>query len=69
MKASVSNEEVSDAQVEFIKIDDGHILVRTTRRGETTEAVISTVPPGKVRPERRSASSPVLTRQTAGIGR
>lgn len=33
-----------EPELEFIKIDDGHILVRVTRGDTVTEAIISTVP-------------------------
>jgi hypothetical protein len=36
----------AEPKLEFIKIDDGHILARVTRGDTVAEAIISTVPPG-----------------------
>ncbi len=33
------------SKVQFIKIDDGHVLARVTRGSTVVEAIISTVPP------------------------
>jgi hypothetical protein len=60
MKALVSSDAAVDPQVEFIKIDDGHILVRTTRGSIVTEAIISTVPPREGRSRRSAPASAVL---------
>jgi hypothetical protein len=35
----------TESKVQFIKIDDGHVLARVTRGATVVEAIISTVPP------------------------
>jgi hypothetical protein len=67
MKALANSDAISNPQVEFIKIDDGHILVRTTRGNVVTEAVISTVPPSESRSS-RSTTSPTHLRQSLVTG-
>jgi hypothetical protein len=35
----------TESKVQFIRIDDGHVLARVTRGNTVVEAIISTVPP------------------------
>lgn len=40
-----TTEPAGGSKVQFIKIDDGHVLARITRGNTVVEAIISTVPP------------------------
>lgn len=40
-----TTQPTSESKVQFIKIDDGHVLARITRGNTVVEAIISTVPP------------------------
>lgn len=47
MKGKVSDHEESNAKVEFIKLNDKEILIRTSRNGDMFEATARVVPPEK----------------------
>jgi hypothetical protein len=53
MRTSV-DDTTKEPKVEFIKVDDGNILVKATKGGIVSEAIISTVPPEE-KTSRRSA--------------
>jgi hypothetical protein len=50
----------SEPKLEFIKIDDGRLLVRVTRGNSVTEAIVHTVPPETHEPDETQLDVPTV---------